>query len=106
LVWKRRAFRAPQRREQACAFPGDQFGLAAFAHHFPHELSVGMRQRTAIARAFLTDPDLLLMDEPFSALDAQSKLVLQEELLKIWKEHHQKMVVYVTHDIEEAVLLG
>lgn len=93
-----------QRRAQARDFL-DQFGLAAFAHNFPHELSVGMRQRAAIARAFLTDPELLLMDEPFSALDAQSKLVLQEELLKIWKAH-QKMVVYVTHDIEEAVLLG
>ena len=93
-----------ERRKQARAFLG-RVGLAAFAYNFPHELSVGMRQRAAIARAFLTDPDLLLMDEPFSALDAQSKLVLQEELLKIWKEH-QKMVVYVTHDIEEAVLLG
>jgi NitT/TauT family transport system ATP-binding protein len=82
-----------------------QFGLAAFANHFPHQLSVGMRQRAAIARAFLSDPLLLLMDEPFSALDAQSKLVLQEELLRIWKDH-QKTVVYVTHDIEEAVLLG
>jgi NitT/TauT family transport system ATP-binding protein len=92
------------RREQARAFLA-QVGLATFALNYPHELSVGMRQRAAIARAFLTDPDLLLMDEPFSALDAQSKLVLQEELLKIWKEH-QKMVVYVTHDIEEAVLLG
>jgi NitT/TauT family transport system ATP-binding protein len=93
-----------QRREKARDFLA-QVGLVAFVHNFPHELSVGMRQRAAIARAFLTDPDLLLMDEPFSALDAQSKLVLQEELLKVWKEH-QKMVVYVTHDIEEAVLLG
>jgi NitT/TauT family transport system ATP-binding protein len=93
-----------QRQQQAQAFLA-QVGLEAFAHHFPHELSVGMRQRAAIIRAFLADPDLLLMDEPFSALDAQSKLVLQEELLRIWKDH-QKMVVYVTHDIEEAVLLG
>jgi NitT/TauT family transport system ATP-binding protein len=82
-----------------------QVGLSAFARNYPHELSVGMRQRVAIARAFLADPQLLLMDEPFSALDAQSKLVLQEELLRIWKDH-RKMVVYVTHDIEEAVLLG
>lgn len=82
-----------------------QVGLHAFANHFPHQLSVGMRQRAAIARAFLSDPGLLLMDEPFSALDAQSKLVLQDELLRIWKDH-RKTVVYVTHDIEEAVLLG
>ena len=82
-----------------------QVGLAAFAHNYPHELSVGMRQRAAIARAFVADPQLLLMDEPFSALDAQSRLVLQEELLRIWKDH-QKTVIYVTHDIEEAVLLG
>jgi NitT/TauT family transport system ATP-binding protein len=83
----------------------DQLGLGKFADHYPHELSVGMRQRAAIARAFLADPMLLLMDEPFSALDAQSRYVLQEELLRIWKDH-QKMVVYITHDIEEAVLLG
>lgn len=80
-------------------------GLAEFLRHYPHELSGGMRQRAAIARALLTDPQLLLMDEPFSALDAQSKLVLQEELLRIWKDH-RKTIVYVTHDIEEAVLLG
>jgi NitT/TauT family transport system ATP-binding protein len=81
------------------------FGLASFSRHYPHELSVGMRQRMAIARAFLADPQLLLMDEPFSALDAQIKLILQEELLRIWREH-RKTVLYVTHDVEEAVLLG
>lgn len=83
----------------------DQLGLAAFADSYPHQLSVGMRQRAAIARAFLSNPHLLLMDEPLSALDAQSKLIVQEELLRIWREH-QSMVVYVTHDIEEAILLG
>lgn len=82
-----------------------QFGIDAFAHNFPHELSVGMRQRTALARAFLTNPQILLMDEPFSALDAQSKLILQEELLRIWRDH-RKTVLYVTHDIDEAVLLA
>jgi len=82
-----------------------QMGLDGFANAYPHELSVGMRQRAALARAFLTNPQCLLMDEPFSALDAQSKLVLQEELLRIWKDH-RKTVIYVTHDIEEAVLLG
>lgn len=94
----------PKRHRQARDFLS-QVGLAAFANHYPHQLSVGMRQRAAIARAFLSDPRLLLMDEPFSALDAQSKLVMQEELLRIWKDH-QKTVIYVTHDIEEAVLLG
>lgn len=83
----------------------EQIGLSAFSLRYPHELSVGMRQRAAIARAFLVNPQLLLMDEPFSALDAQSKLVMQEELLRLWKDH-PKTVVYVTHDIEESVLLG
>lgn len=93
-----------ERLQQAYSFL-ESVGIAPFAGHYPHELSVGMRQRAAIARAMLTDPELLLMDEPFSALDAQSKLVLQEELLRVWRDH-QKTVVYVTHDVEEAVLLG
>ena len=83
----------------------DRVGLAAFAGNYPHELSVGMSQRAAIARAFVSDPQMLLMDEPFGALDVQTKLILEEELLRIWKDH-RKLVVYVTHDIEEAVLLG
>ena len=83
----------------------EKVGLAPFAHSYPHELSVGMSQRVGIARAFVTDAQILLMDEPFGSLDTQTKLVLQEELLRIWKEH-QKLVVYVTHDIEEAILLG
>jgi NitT/TauT family transport system ATP-binding protein len=83
----------------------ERVGLSAFADNFAHELSIGMRQRVGIARAFVTGPPILLMDEPFGSLDAQTKLVLQEELLKIWKEN-QKTVVYVTHDIEEAILLG
>lgn len=93
-----------ERRRRALAFI-EQVGLAEFASHYPHELSVGMRQRVGIVRAFVSDPALLLMDEPLGALDAQTKQVLREELLRIW-QHHQKMVVYVTHDIEEAVLLG
>lgn len=92
------------RRAQTLHFL-QQLGLDGFADAYPHELSVGMRQRAALARAFLTNPQCLLMDEPFSALDAQSKLVLQEELLRIWKDH-RKTVIYVTHDIEEAVMLG
>jgi len=83
----------------------EQFGLSAFAGNFPHELSVGMRQRVSLARAFVMDTDVLLMDEPFASLDALTKVVLQEELLRIWKDH-RKQVIYVTHDIEEALLLG
>ena len=64
-----------------------------------------MRQRVAIARAFANDPEILLMDEPFSALDAQNKLLLQEELLRIWEEH-KKTVVFITHSVDEAVFLG
>ena len=64
-----------------------------------------MRQRVSIARAFANDPEILLMDEPFSALDAQNKLLLQEELLRIWEEH-RKTVVFITHSVDEAVFLG
>jgi NitT/TauT family transport system ATP-binding protein len=80
-------------------------GLAQYATRNPHELSVGMRQRIAIARAFVNDPEILLMDEPFGSLDAQTRLILQDELLKIWSEH-KKTVIFVTHDIDEAILLG
>jgi NitT/TauT family transport system ATP-binding protein len=80
-------------------------GLGKFRHHYPHQLSGGMRQRGAIARAFVTDPAMLLMDEPFAALDAQNRAILQAELVRIWEETG-KTVVYVTHSIEEALLLG
>ncbi len=83
----------------------EKLGLTGFANRYPHELSGGMRQRVGIARAWLADADLLLMDEPFGALDAQTRLILQEELLRIWKEQ-SKTVLYITHDIEEAILLG
>jgi NitT/TauT family transport system ATP-binding protein len=80
-------------------------GLSKFRRHYPHQLSGGMRQRSAIARAFVTDPAVLLMDEPFAALDAQNRIILQAELVRIW-EQTGKTVVYVTHSIEEALLLG
>jgi NitT/TauT family transport system ATP-binding protein len=80
-------------------------GLTKFRHHYPHQLSGGMRQRGAIARAFVTDPGMLLMDEPFAALDAQNRMILQAELVRIWEETG-KTVVYITHSIEEALLLG
>lgn len=93
-----------ERRARSMVFV-EQFGLSDFAYRFPHELSVGMRQRVSLARAFVMDPDMLLMDEPFASLDALTKVVLQQQLLRIWKDH-RKQVVYVTHDIEEALLLG
>src|SRR3981081_3560224 len=80
-------------------------GLTRFADYYPYQLSGGMRQRVAIARAFANDPKILLRGEPFSALDAQNKLLLQEELLHIWEEH-KKTVVFITHSVDEAVLLG
>jgi NitT/TauT family transport system ATP-binding protein len=83
----------------------DRTGLTKFAKYYPHQLSGGMKQRVSIARAFANDPEILLMDEPFSALDAQNKLLLQEELLRIWEEH-KKTVVFITHSVDEAVALG
>ncbi|MBX9741076.1 MAG: ABC transporter ATP-binding protein [Beijerinckiaceae bacterium] len=80
-------------------------GLSKFHESYPHQLSGGMRQRVSIARAFANDPDILLMDEPFSALDEQNKILLQEELLRIWEET-RKTVMFITHSVDEAVTLG
>lgn len=83
----------------------DMIGLKSFAHVFPWQLSQGMRQRVALARTLAIDPDTLLMDEPFAALDAQTKLMLQAEFLRIW-ERDRKTVMFVTHDLSEAVALS
>jgi NitT/TauT family transport system ATP-binding protein len=80
-------------------------GMYGARELYPHQLSGGMRQRVSIARAFATDPDILLMDEPFSALDEQNKTLLHEELLRIWEET-RKTVVFITHSVDEAVTLG
>jgi len=80
-------------------------GLSDFAERFPHQLSGGMKQRVSIARALAVDPSLLLMDEPFGALDAQTRHLLQDELLRVWREY-RRTVVFVTHSIEEAIYLS
>jgi NitT/TauT family transport system ATP-binding protein len=83
----------------------DKLGLAGFAGHYPRELSGGMRQRVNLARAFANDPCVLLMDEPLSALDQQTKLLVQRDLLHLWDES-RKTVIYITHSLDEAVLLA
>ena len=93
-----------ERRERARQFL-DLVGLNGFADRYPHELSGGMKQRVAIARSLAFDPDVLLMDEPFAALDAQTRDSLQDELLRIW-EQTGKTIVFITHGIDEAVYLG
>ncbi len=80
-------------------------GLSGFETHYPHELSGGMKQRVGLARALATDPEVLLMDEPFAALDAQTRDLMQVELLRIWREA-KKTVLFVTHQIDEAIYLS
>ena len=95
-------------RRSAARSPTDSSsgsGLSGFENHWPKQLSGGMQQRTAIARALANDPKILLLDEPFGALDNQTRALMQEMLLGIW-ERDQKTVLFVTHDIEEAIFLG
>ena len=80
-------------------------GLSEFRNHLPSELSGGMKQRVALARVLAFDPEVLLMDEPFGSLDAQTRETMQEELTRIW-ERTRKTIFFVTHDIDEAVYLG
>ena len=93
-----------ERHDRAAPFI-EMIGLSRFRDHYPSQLSGGMRQRVSLARAFVADPEILLMDEPFAALDAQNKLIMQDELLRIW-EGTQKTVLFITHAIDEAISLG
>jgi NitT/TauT family transport system ATP-binding protein len=83
----------------------EQVGLNGFEKSYPKQLSGGMMQRVALARALANDPEILLMDEPFGALDSQTRSLMQELLLNIWEQSH-KTVLFITHDIDEAILLG
>jgi len=93
-----------QARERAAAML-PEFGLKGFADHYPHQLSGGMRQRVALMRTFLFERDLLLLDEPFGALDALTRSRMQHWLLDIWARH-RRTVLFITHDIDEAIVLG
>src|SRR5690606_17292172 len=84
---------------------GELVGLKDYSNNYPYELSGAMQQRVAIARSLANDPDLLLMDEPFGALDAHTRILLQKELLEIW-EKNKKTIIFVTHSVDEAVYLA
>jgi NitT/TauT family transport system ATP-binding protein len=101
---KRRNVPAEEREKIVNRYLND-VGLAAFHESYPKQLSGGMMQRVAIARALANDPEILLMDEPFGALDSQTRTLMQQLLLRVW-ERDRKTVLFVTHDIDEAILLG
>lgn len=93
-----------ERQDIACHYL-EKIGLTGFEKAYPSNLSGGMKQRVAIARALANDPQVLLMDEPFGALDAQTRTVMQELLLTVWEESH-KTILFVTHDVDEAIFMG
>ncbi|NYZ12764.1 ABC transporter ATP-binding protein [Azospirillum sp. RWY-5-1] len=95
--------RAEALKRAAPMFP--EFGLAGFEKHYPHQLSGGMRQRVALMRTFLFERDLTLLDEPFGALDALTRSLMQRWLLEVW-QRHQRTILFITHDVDEAIFLG
>lgn len=101
---KLRGIASAERTEIARRFLSE-VGLDGFENAYPKQLSGGMQQRVALARALANDPEVLLMDEPFGALDSQTRSIMQELLVKVW-EHSNKTVLFVTHDIDEAIFLG
>src|SRR5437588_1348585 len=106
VAWGLEAQGVPRRQIEATVGKYlEIMGLADFRNHLPAELSGGMKQRAALARVLAFDPKVLLMDEPFGALDAQTRETMQEEVTRLW-ERTKKTIVFVTHDIEEAVYLG
>jgi NitT/TauT family transport system ATP-binding protein len=99
-----RGLARPERRRRAATFI-ERVGLGGFEDHYPHELSGGMRQRANIVRTLVYDPEVILMDEPFGPLDAQTRLILQDQLLRLW-DAARKTIVFITHDLAVAVALA
>ena len=93
-----------ERREMAAHYI-DLVGLKGFENHYPHQLSGGMKQRVGIARAYANSPDVMLLDEPFGQLDAQTRIFMQHEIVRIW-EQEKRTVIFVTNNIDEALFLG
>ena len=94
----------PLAREQAQSWL-ERVGLGSFGHHYPHQLSGGMRKRTALAQVLALDPDIILMDEPFSALDIQTRQLMENEVLDLWAAK-RKAVLFITHDLDEAIAMS
>ena len=110
LQQRRRRPALPRRAQSARPWSGRaigsrRVGLSGFEHHYPHQLSGGMRKRVALAQTLITEPQILLMDEPFSALDVQTRALMEDELLELWSATSAS-VVFVTHDLEEAIALA
>ncbi|AQA01909.1 nitrate ABC transporter ATP-binding protein [Mycobacterium sp. MS1601] len=97
--------RASRSDRAAAAQMAERYGLGAYLNHYPHALSGGMRQRVAVMRTLALDHPLMLLDEPFGALDSHTRLLMQQWLLQVWREQ-RKTIMFVTHDIDEALFLG
>ncbi len=99
-----RGIAAAERRERSDAYTA-MVGLRGFEDHYPYQLSGGMQKRASIIRTMIYDPDVILMDEPFGSLDAQTRMVLQDDLLRVWS-HRQQTILFITHDLSEAIALS